>query len=538
MRSGGRILIDGLLGHGADTAFCVPGESFLGALDAMYACRDRFRLITCRQEGGAAYMAEAWGKLSGNPGICFVSRGPGASNAMVGIHTAFQDSTPLICFVGQVPRRDRGREAFQELDYHRVFSAVAKKVISIDDARRIPEQLNQAWQTAVSGRQGPVVVVLYEDMLRDEVTVADLPPASAHLRFPPAPPPAAVLQVGEALRAAERPLVICGNTGWTGRHQQLLSELAETHQVPVAAAFRRQDSFDNTHPNYIGELGLSIAPPLREYIGEADLLLVIGPRLGEMTTEGYELVPPPTGFPGQQLIHIHPAGEEPGSVFHADIAVQSESGAFLAAMQGLEPGPVDRRDMIATMHARYQAWVEEPVSKGDGVRMDAICAQIRATLPAEAIVTVGAGSYTGWGQRFYQYRLPGTQLGSTNGTMGYSAPAAIAAKLLHPERLVVSFNGDGCFMMNGQEFATAVQYGIAVVFLVINNGRLGTIRAHQERHYPGRVSGTDLVNPDFARLADAYGGKGYTVHTNAEFLPAFRAALDANIPSLIDIHIP
>ncbi len=537
IRSGGRILIDGLTGHGANTAFCVPGESFLGALDAMYDCQDRFRLITCRQEGGAAYMAEAWGKLTGNPGICFVSRGPGASNAMVGIHTAFQDSTPLICFIGQVSRGDRGREAFQELDYHRVYAGVAKKVISIDDAHRVPEQLSRAWSCAVSGRPGPVVVVLYEDMLRDEVEVADLPLGKESLRFPAAPPPAAVNAVGDALLAAQRPLVICGGSGWSARHQALLTTFAESWQLPVAVAFRRQDSFDNTHENYIGELGLAVAPGLQETIDDADLLLVIGPRLGDITTGGYERLKPPLGNGGQRVVHVHPGAEEPGSVFHADIAINSDSASFLAALQDLTPPATDRRKWIAGLHASYQSWVDEPVSQGQAVRMDEICAHIRNTLPAQAIVTVGAGNYTTWGQRFYQYRQSGTQLGSTNGTMGYSAPAAVAAKLLHPDRPVVSFNGDGCFLMNGQEFATAIQYVLAVVFLVVNNRRLGTIRIHQERHYPGRVIATELVNPDFARLAEAYGGLGFTVRESAEFAPAFEAALAADSPSLINILV-
>ena len=418
------------------------------------------------------------------------------------------------------------------------FSGVAKKVISIDDANRIPEQLNQAWQTAVSGRPGPVVVVLYEDMLRDEVSVADIPPAEAYRRFPPAPAQDAILQVAEELRSAKKPLIISGDSGWSRRHQTLLTEFSEQHQVPVAAAFRRQDSFDNTHPNYIGELGLSIAPALREYLAQSDLLLVIGPRLGEMTTDGYELIAPPLGHTGQRLVHVHPSGEEPGSVFHADVAVHSDTAEFLGTMQGISPSPGDRQELIASLHARYNAWVEEPVSEGQEPRMDSICATIRNVLPAEAVVTVGAGSYTTWGQRFYRYRLSGTQLGSTNGTMGYSTPAAIAAKLLKPETPVVSFNGDGCFMMNGQEFATAVQYGLHVVFLVINNRRLGTIRVHQERHYPGRVVGTELHNPDFAKLAEAYGGRGFTVTRTGEFASAFKDALAARVPALIDIQVP
>ncbi len=538
MRSGGRILIEGLLGHGVDTAFSVAGESFLAALDAMYEHRDRFRLITCRQEGGAAYMAEARGKLTGQPGICFVSRGPGASNAMVGIHTAFQDSTPMICFVGQIARGDRGREAFQELDYHRAFDGVAKKVISIDDAARIPEQLNQAWQCAVSGRPGPVIVVLYEDMLRDEVDVADIPAAEKSLRYAPAPPPDAIARVGQLLAEAERPLIICGDSAWNAECQALLTRFADRQHIPVAAAFRRQDAFDNTHGHYIGELGLMIAPGLEDYLRSADLLLVIGPRLGDMTTRGYELIKPPLGHSGLRLVHVHPGAEELNAVFHADQAITSASLPFLRAVADLPAAGSDRTAQISELHDGYQQWVEEPVSEGQTVRMDEICTHIREILPADAIVTVGAGSYTSWGQRFYQFRQSGTQLGSTNGTMGYSAPAAVSAKLLRPHSSVVSFNGDGCFLMNGQEFATAMQYHLAVVFLVINNSRLGTIRIHQERHYPDRVVGTDLQNPDFAKLAEAYGGRGYRVQKTAEFAPAFQAALADNVPSIIEIQIP
>ncbi len=537
MRSGGKILIDGLLGFGADTAFCVAGESFLAALDAMYEHRDRFRLISCRQEGGAAYMAEAWGKMTGQPGLCFVSRGPGASNAMAGIHTASQDSTPLICFIGQVPRTDRGREAFQELDYHRVFDEVAKTVISIDDASRIPEQLNHAWQCTMSGRPGPVIVVLYEDMLADMADVLDIPISSRQTRFGPAPSPVAVRQALDWLAESKCPLVICGDSSWNQETQTLLTRFAESYQVPVATAFRRQDSFDNTHPHYIGELGLVVPPALQAYLSDADLILVIGPRLGDKTTQGYELICPPLGSPGQRLVHVHAGAEEMNRVFHANLAITSTSRAFLSAIPPASVPDAGRGSMISTLHERYQQWVEEPVSTGEVVRMDRICATIRRMLPPDAIITVGAGSYTSWGQRFYRFQRSGTQLGSTNGTMGYSVPAAVAAKLRHPESPVVSFNGDGCFLMNGQEFATAVQYELPVVFLVINNCRLNTIRVHQEHHYPGRVIGSELRNPDFAQLAKAYGGQGYVVEHTDGFLPVFEAALNDIVPSIIEIRV-
>ena len=538
MRTGGEILIDGLIQFGVNTVFCVPGESYLAALDAMHDRSDRIRLITCRQEGGAAYMAEAWGKISGAPGTCFVSRGPGASNAMIGIHTAFQDSTPMICFVGQVSRNDRGREAFQELDYHQTFSGVAKKVISIDTPDRIPEQLNQAWQQATTGRPGPVVVVLYEDMLRERSAAENLFSLSSSERqhHPAAPSPQAIESVKTLIEQAKKPLVICGDSGWDQINAELIAELAERYQVPVATAFRRQDSIDNTHPHYVGEFGLVAPEPLLDYLNEADLLLAVGLRLGDITTQGYQRLPVPDGIAGQKLVHVHPAAEETNSVYRAQISVVSDSRNFLDTMLGQDPKVENRGELIKDLHQGYLDFVTAPRNPEAGVRMDEIMAFLRQRLPSDSVITNGAGNYTTWPQRHYQFRLAKTQLASTNGSMGYGVPAAVSAKLARPESIVISFSGDGCFLMNGQEVATAVQYQLPIVFIVINNNRYGTIRTHQEKHYPGRKIGTDLNNPDFAALGRAYGANGFTVENTEEFETVFEQAIKPNNPSVIEIR--
>ena len=553
MQTGGQVLIDGLTQYGVNTVFCVPGESYLGALDAMYEKRDQVQLIACRQEGGAAYMAEAWGKLTGNPGVCFVSRGPGSSNAMIGIHTAFQDSTPMICFIGQISRGDRGREAFQELDYHRTFSSVAKKVISIDDPDRIPEQLNQAWHTAITGRPGPVIVVLYEDMLREETTTTTLPTSyfSARQHHSASPAADAITAVKSLLDESEKPLVICGDGSWDHSCAILIAELAERYQLPVATAFRRQDNIDNTHPHYVGEFGLVAPDSLTDYLHQADLLIVMGPRLGDITTQGYRRIPVPQGISGQKLVHIHPAAEEMNAVYCADISIVSRCKDFLKAMLGLEsaahdrvspdrvtPDRVspDRVSLIETLHQKYLDFVHTERYPEAPVRMDRIMSYLRKRLPADSIITNGAGNYTTWPQRHYQYKQAKTQLASTNGSMGYGVPAAVAAKLARPQSTVVSFSGDGCFLMNGQEISTAVQYQLPIVFLVVNNNRYGTIRTHQEMHYPGRVIGTELRNPDFAALAKAYGAMGFVVTKTAEFEPTFEQALGSSLPVVIEIQ--
>lgn len=535
-RSGGQVLIDGLINHGAERLFCVPGESYLAALDALHDCSDKIQVITCRQEGGAAYMAEAHGKITGQPGICFVSRGPGASNAMIGVHTAFQDSTPLLLFIGQISRVDTGREAFQELDYNQVYGGVAKKVIKMNDAARIPEQLGLAWSCALGGRPGPVVVELPEDMLTDRVEVNDLPPAPV---AQPAPSPQALEQFRQMLSVARDPLLIVGGAGWTPQASVLLQSFSETHQLPVATAFRRTDCFDNTHANYVGELGLAPNPALVDQVKGSDLLVAIGPRLGDITTTGYHTleVPDRAGcIEAQKLVHVHISADQINSVYRADLGIASQPEAFLQAVGEFQPGDGNPGETMSDRHQAYQDYVTEPRNQDAALRMDKVSAYLRDRLDADAVITVGAGNFSTWSQRHYQFRRPRTFLGSTNGSMGYGVPSAVAAKLARPNSTVVSFSGDGCFMMNGQELATAVQYNLDVIFLVINNGRYGTIRMHQEWNYPGRVTATQLQNPDFAALARAYGAMGLTVTATDQFADAFEQALASGKPAVIELQ--
>ncbi len=535
-RSGGEVLIDGLIRFGAKRLFCVPGESYLAALDALHDRSEKIDVITCRQEGGASYMAEAHGKLTGKPGICFVSRGPGASNAMTGIHTAFQDSTPMLLFIGQVSRDDVGREAFQELNFKEVFGSVVKKVIRIDDARRIPEFLSQAWNSATGGRPGPVVVELPEDMLTDSVTVADALPTDAPL---PAPDPKSMTRFVRLLEAANNPVLIVGGAGWTPEASAALHQFSDIQNLPVATSFRRSDSFDNTHPNYIGELGLAPNPKLVERVKQADLLIAVGPRIGDMTTAGYTTLEVPNRencLSGQKLVHVHISADEINAVFRSDLGIVSQPENFFVEACKLPKCTRDHTASITEANQIYRDFVTEPRHENSVMRMDEVSKYLRARLPGNSIITVGAGNFTAWGQRHYQFSQPRTQLGSTNGSMGYGVPSAISAKLLHPESMVVSFSGDGCFMMNGQELATAVQHGVNVIFLVVNNSCYGTIRTHQERHYPGRPSATQLKNPDFAALARAYGAFGAVVRKNAEFEELFEQAVSSNKPALIEIQ--
>ncbi len=531
-RTGGEILVAGLLAQGADLAFGVPGESYLAVLDALYGVRARFRFIVCRQEGGAAYMAEAHGKLTGRPGLAFVTRGPGATNAAIGVHTAAQDSTPMIVFVGQVGGDMVDREAFQEIDYRRMYAGVAKWAAQIDRAERIPEYLAHAYRIAMSGRPGPVVLALPEDVLTARADCADVPWVDAVAAAP------GVVQV-EAARAllagAARPLVIVGGSRWDRDACASLRRFAEGSGLPVACAFRHQDLFDNRHPNYIGDVGIGINPKLAERVRDADVLLVIGERLGEMTTSGYTLLAAPT--PSQALIHVHPGADELGRVYQPAIAIAATPGAFLDAMGTLPlPGAAARAEATKVAHGDYEDW-QKPRPVPGAVDMWNIAQWLDVNLPEDAIVTNGAGNYSTWMHRLYRYRGYRTQLAPYSGAMGYGVPSAIAAKAVHPGRVVVSWNGDGCFLMNGQELATAVQYDLAVIFVVIDNGMYGTIRMHQEKNYPARVSGTELRNPDFAALARAYGAKGETVVQTDEFAPAFTRALAAKGPALIHVKI-
>ncbi|AVH39214.1 thiamine pyrophosphate-binding protein [Pseudomonas monteilii] len=531
-RSGGQVLVDALRVNGVERAFCVPGESYLAVLDALHDVQDEIDLIVCRQEGGAAYMAEAYGKLTGKPGICFVTRGPGATNASVGVHTAFQDSTPMLLFIGQVARDQIEREAFQEVDYRRMFGQMAKWVVQIDDAARIPELVNQAFQRAISGRPGPVVIALPEDMLTDLVQVADARPAQ---RVEAAPAPQALGELQALLAKAQRPLVIAGGGGWNDQAVADLKRFVQAQHLPLAASFRCQDLFDNTDPHYAGDLGLAAGPVLVDAVKQSDLLIVVGARLGEMTTGGYALVDIPT--PKQALVHVHASAEEIGRVYQPTLGINAGPASFLnqaATLPAVRPAAFT--DWVASLNCGYRGNFETPRSPGD-VQMSEVIAWLNKTLPADSILTCGAGNYTGWVHRGYQHRVFRTLLGPTNGSMGYGVPAAVAAKLTYPQRTVVAFAGDGCFLMNGQELATAVHYDARVITVVVNNGMYGTIRMHQERTYPGRVSGTELHNPDFAALARAYGLHGETVTRTEDFAAAFERCQASGKPALIDVQV-
>ncbi len=536
-RTGGQILVDALKIHGVDTAFGVPGESYLDVLDALHDSDIRF--IIARQEGGAAFMADAYGKLTGKPGICFVTRGPGATNASIGVHTAYQDSSPMILFIGQVGNDFTDREAFQEIDYRRMYGQMAKWVAQIDRADRIPEYLARAFQVATSGRPGPVVLALPEDMLTSVAAVAD----TARYRPVQASPSAGQIgQVRAMLAAAKRPLVLLGGGGWDAQACADLRAFAEANALPVACAFRFQDLLDNAHPNYVGDVGIGINPKLAARVREADVILAIGPRLGEMTTSGYTLLASPV--PTQQLIHIHADTEELGSVYQAALMINSgmpQACAMLAAMAPVDAGAW--RAGVAEARAELLAYQEQPPIFKDGqapLDLWQVVQQIRAIAPADTIITNGAGNYATWAHRFYRYGGMRTQLAPTSGAMGYSVPSGVAAKIVAPERTVITFAGDGEYMMNGQELATAVQYKAGVVIIVFNNGMFGTIRMHQERSYPGRVSGTVLHNPDFAALARAYGAHGETVTETAQFGPALERALEhtrgKRLPAVIELR--
>ena len=531
-RTGGQILIDQLKIHGVDLAFGVPGESYLAALDALYDARNSIRFITCRQEGGACVMAEAYGKMTGRPGICFVTRGPGATNASIGLHTAFQDSSPMILLIGQVARDQTEREAFQEIDFRRMFGPVTKWTAEIEDARRIPELVSQAFHRATSGRPGPVALALPEDMLTD---VVETPDAGPYKKIEAHPGPSDMARLRELLAASKRPLMIVGGGGWGTQSTSDLAAFAEANNIPVAGSFRAQDIVDNLKPFYAGDVGIGINPKLAEKVRTTDLLLVVGARMGEMTTSGYTLLDIPV--PKQPMVHVYPGSDELGRVYQPILPINAGMAAFAAAAKAMKP--VDSaawKDWTASAHADYLANAEPTRLPGD-VQLGEIVTYLRKHAPADTIITNGAGNYTAWVHRYYPYRGFRTQVAPTSGAMGYGVPAAVAAKAVHPDRTVISWNGDGCFMMNGQELATAVQHDLPVIFVVVNNGMYGTIRMHQERHYPDRVIGTELKNPDFAALARAYGALGETVNRTEEFAPAFERARAAGKPSLIEIRI-
>jgi acetolactate synthase-1/2/3 large subunit len=531
-RSGGQILVEQLRLHGVDMAFGVPGESFLAVLDAMHDHTNHMKFVICRQEGGAAMMADAYGKTTGRPGICMVTRGPGATNASAGVHVAYQDSTPMILFIGQVGRDMIEREAFQEVDYRRMFGQMAKWVAQIDDAARIPEYISRAFSVAMSGRRGPVVLALPEDMLTDVADVADgrpVIPAEAH------PSMEQMAQLKAMLQDAKKPFMIVGGSGWSERVREQVQAWAGASDMPVGAVFRRQDYLDNDWPNYVGDVGIGINPKLQARIKEADLLLVMGSKLGEMATGGYTMLGIPV--PSQKIVHVHAGAEELNRVYSADLPIHASNAAFAAALAKM--GPVDGKAWAAATkqsRADYEAW-QQPVTSPGSVQMSQIMSWLDANLPADAVFCNGAGNYATWLHRFHRYRRHTDQLAPTSGSMGYGVPAAVAAKLVNPQRTVVAFAGDGCFLMTGQEFATALQYGANIIVVVVNNGMYGTIRMHQEREYPARISGTELRNPDFAAYARAFGGHGETVERTEDFAAAFSRAQKSGKPAIIEIKL-
>jgi len=530
-RTGAQLLVDALGVHGADIAFGVPGESYLAVLDALYDAQDNVKFVICRQEGGAANMAEAYGKLTGRPGICFVTRGPGAANAAVGIHTAFQDSTPLILFIGQVGSQVVEREAFQEVDYRRMYGQMAKWVASIDRADRVAEFVSHAFHTATSGRPGPVVLALPEDMQKQTAPASR---AGRYQRVAAHPGAADMQKLREMLSQAERPFVILGGSGWDEKACADFQAFASAFNLPVGCSFRAQSLIDNRDPHYVGDIAVGLNPKLAERIKNADLLLAIGSRLGEWTTGGYTLVEVPR--PKQKFVHVFSGAEELGRVYQGDLLINSGMPEFAAVARTLAPARRVWDEWTEGARADLEAW-QQPVAVPGKVNMSEVVHFLRGRLPPGAIITNGAGNFSIWVHRFYPYTGFGTQLGPTSGAMGYGVPAAIAAKLVHPDRPVISFSGDGDFLMTGQELATAMQYDVKVLFCVVNNGMYGTIRMHQERDFPGRVSGTRLVNPDFAALARAYGLHGEIVETTADFAPAFERAWNAKTSALIELRI-
>ncbi len=530
-RTGGEILVDQLAIHGVRHAFCVPGESYLAALDAFHDCD--IALTVCRHESAAAIMAEAFGKATGRPGICFVTRGPGATNASAGIHIARQDSSPMIVFVGQVGRAMRDREAFQELDYRAVFGTMAKWATEIDDPARIPELVSRAFHTACNGRPGPVVIAVPEDMLSERAVVPD---ASAFEPVETWPGLTDMSRLQKLLWAAKRPVVLVGGSRWSEAACAALMRFAERFVLPVATTFRRGHLFDALHPCYAGDLGIGPNPKLLARVKGADLVLLIGSRLSEMPSQSYTLFDIPE--PQMTLVHVHPGAEELGRVYHPALAIHAAPTAFCSALEGLQPpNEIAWRGESDTAHADYLAWTGKATPQPGAVNLGEIMVWLRENLPPDAILTQGAGNFSAWVHRFYYVRKFGGLVGATSGSMGYGFPAALAMKILHPERAVVCIAGDGDFLMTGQDFATAVQYKLPVIVVIADNGLYGTIRMHQERDYPGRVVATELRNPDFVAYALAFGGYGALVEKTADFPAAFAAAQASGKPSIIHLKI-
>ena len=528
--TGGELLVDALRTHGVDTIFGVPGESFLSVLNALYD-REGIRFITCRHEGGAGFMAEAYGKLTGRPGILFVSRGPGATNASIGVHTAFQDSTPLIVFIGQVGTDEIDREAFQEIDYRRMYGPLSKWVAQIDRADRIPEMVSHAFHLATSGRCGPIVLALPEDVLDQRAPAQSLAP---YQRVQSSPGSADLGRMRAMLAEAQRPLMLLGGSGWNAQACEDIKVFAEANDLPVACTYRSQDLFDNRRRNYVGDVSVGLNPALERRIRDADLLLVIGARMGGWTTVNFTLLDIPR--PRQKFVHVHGGAQELGSIYQGDLLINSGMQEFAAALRDTEPVQVKWSNWTHAAREDFLQW-QQPVNVPGTLNPSEIVLYLRRRLPPETIVTCGAGVYIVWMHRFFQYTGFRTQLGPTSGCMGYGVPAAIAAKLVHPDRPVVSFSGDGCFLMNGQELATARRYGAKLVHIIVNNGIYGTIRMNQEQRYPGRVIGTDLSNPDFITLARAYGLHAERVARTGEFEAAFERAWNAENGALIELEL-
>jgi acetolactate synthase-1/2/3 large subunit len=528
-RTGAEVLVDQLRIHGTDTVFCVPGESYLAVLDALHD-RSDIKLIVSRHEAGACNMADAYGRLTSHPGICFVTRGPGATHASIGCHTALQDSTPMILFIGQAKRSSLEKEAFQEIDYRKMFEPLAKWVVQIESADRIPELLGRAFRVATSGRPGPVVVSLPEDMLVDEVEVEDLAPYVASQAWPA---PSDLAQLKTLIERAQRPLLMVGGSTWDQEATRALMQFARQSKLPVCSAFRCQDLFDNRDPHYVGHVGIGIDAALAARVRDADLLIVLGDRMSEATSSGYTLIESPV--PKQKLIHVHPDPLEIGRVFEPVLGIVSGMRNIAQCLNGLDIGP--RQEWAEWANGARQEYLQTKVGTHADSALDlcAVFKTLRDALPDDAIVTNGAGNYTAWLHRYFDYRTYRTQLAPANGAMGYGVPAAIAAKVVHPERKVIAVAGDGCFMMSSNEIATAMLYGLDPVFLVVNNGMFGTIRMHQELAYPGRVTGTSLHNPDFVAYAQSFGAHAERVTSTEQFGPALQRALAAGKAALIEL---
>ena len=531
-RTGGQVLVDALKVHGVDTVFCVPGESYLAVLDALYDAGDAISVVTCRHENGAAFMGEAYGKLTGKPGVTFVTRGPGACNGSIGVHTALQDSSPMVMFVGQVPRGFRQREAFQEVDYQAMFAPLAKWSVEVDDAARLPEIVARAFSTAVSGRPGPVVVSLPEDMLTDLVDVADTP---AFQRIEAQPADADMVRLREMLQAATKPLVLVGGGGWSAQAGADLETFAAANNLPVTASFRAQDIIDNGHPNFAGEVGINTNPKLTQRVRDSDLLIVIGARLGEITTQGYTLLSAPK--PAQTLVHVYPDANELGRVYQPDLAVNAAVGPFVARARESQQTDTKAWDAwTETARRDYQDWIVPKEGPGP-LNLSQIFHDLRELAPADTILTSDAGNFAGWAGRYFPFRRYRTLLGATNGAMGYGMPAAVAAKVAQPEATVICYAGDGGILMTGNELATARRHDLAIILIIANNSMYGTIRMHQERDYPGRTTATQLTNPDFVAWAQSFGATGERVETTEQFAPAFERALAADGPSVIELMV-